>query len=105
MITVKRNDREPPVAATLKADGAAYDLTSCTVKFIMRNKATGVVTVNASATILGALAGTVRYDWGASDTATAGAYDAEFEVTKPGGNKLTFPNGRHLEVMILEDLA
>jgi len=104
-IQVKQDDREPSVFATLQAGGVVIDLTGSTVKFIMRNRATGTVKVNASATVLSPTAGTVRYDWGATDTDTIGDYDAEFEITTGAGKKFTCPNGKHLDAKVYEDIA
>lgn len=108
-VYIKRNDREPSVSAVLWAgtDPAALTtaLTGATLKFIMRLRGGTTTKVNSSATIVSAAARTVRYDWAAGDTDTAGEYDAEFEVTTSGGKKYTFPNGKHLEVQITEDLA
>lgn len=87
--TYVKNDTLPSLQATLKhADGSAYDLTDCTVKFNMKlfNGRTYAVSskVSASATIVNALNGTVQYVWGASDLNTIGEYHGEFEITSGG---------------------
>jgi hypothetical protein len=105
-VNIKKGDREPSISATLKAANAPINLTGATVKFIMRSRVDGtIVKVNAAAVVVSAVAGTVRYDWGATDTDTPGLYDGEFEITKSGGNKITCPNARHLDVLVFEDLA
>jgi len=97
--TIKRGDTSPSIAFDLMSGGAAVDLTGAAVKFIMANK------INAAATIEDAVAGTVRYDWQAGDTAVTGAFKAEFEVTFPGGLVETFPNAEYILVEILADLG
>lgn len=108
-IYIKRNDREPSVNAVLwcGTDTASVTsaLTGATLKFIMRPRGSVTPKVNAVASIISPANRTVRYDWAAGDTDTAGTFDAEFEVTTAAGKKYTFPNGKHLEVQIAEDLA
>lgn len=103
--TIKRGDRSPSLAATL--DAAAGSLASCTVQFLMRSQVTGAIKVDAPAVIVDAAARTVRYDWKAADTDTAGHYDAEWEVTYPGGSPLTatFPSDSHHDIYVVDDIA
>jgi hypothetical protein len=103
--TIKQNDRSPPITATLTAGGSAVDLSGCTVKFIMRAPGASSAKVNTAATIVSASAGTVSYSWGATDTDTAGLYQAEWEVTFAGGIKRTWPAEDYLYILIVSDLA
>lgn len=50
-------------------------------------------------------AGSVKYVWTATDTATAGSFQAEFEVTYTNGAVETFPNDQSISIVITEDLA
>jgi hypothetical protein len=102
--TIKQNDRAPSITSFLKQAGVAINLTGSTVKFLMKNRDTGTVKVNATATVVTALTGEVRYDWGASDTDTAGNYFAEWEITA-GGLKTTCPNGRYLDITVLPEIG
>lgn len=104
--TMRQNDRLPSIAGTLKgADGAATDLTGATVKFQMNAANGGANKVNATATIVDAATGQVRYDWAAGDTDTAGSFEATWQVTFASGKPLTFPNGTNYSITIVADLA
>lgn len=103
---IKRNDRIPSIAATLTdAAGSPVDLTSSTVKFIMSvAPGGGTPTLNVAATIVTAVAGTVRYDWAVGNTATAGDFVAEWEVTFASAKKQTFPSASYNTITITADL-
>lgn len=96
---IKQNDTKPSITAQLLSDGSAVDLTGATVKFHMGS------TIDAAATITDAATGNVRYDWASGDTATAGTYNAEFEVTFSDGKIETFPNDEYLLIVITEEVA
>jgi len=103
---VKQNDTSPAMLATLQdANFTAVDITGASVRFHMRPIGSAQVTVDAAATIVDALAGEVRYDWQAADTATVGAYQAEFEVTYVDASIETFPNDAYIRVQIIDDIT
>ena len=104
--TIKQNDTSPQIAATLQ-DGAgnAIDLTSATVRFHMKKIGAATAVVDADATIIDADTGRVKYVWVATDTATPGSFQAEFEVTYTNGAVETFPNDQSIAIVITEDLA
>jgi len=96
---MKQNDTRPSLYVNLAQDGSVVDLTGAAVKFHM-----GTV-IDTAAVITDATRGSVRYDWLAADTATAGSYRAEFQVTFSDGGIETFPNDGHLIINIYSELA
>lgn len=50
-------------------------------------------------------AGKVRYNWSASDTASVGTYEGEFEVTFADSTIETFPNSGFFSIIVTDDLA
>ena len=102
----KRLDTGPAITATITdSTGAAVNLTSAAVTFVMRPITANSPTTSASATITDAVNGKVSYTPTATDTANAGIYAAEFHVTLSGGSKITAPTDGYLEVSIEEDLV
>ena len=74
--------------ATLKnADGTAIDLTGATVTFHCGAEGNpDSAIVKAAASIVGSpVNGRVSYTWTAADTAEAGTYDAEFQLSYAAG--------------------
>jgi len=85
VITHFKGNRSPSITDTIRVDGAVFDLTGSTVKFKMRLQPSGTLKVNAAATVVTAAAGTVRYDWQATDVDTVGLYLFWWEVTLASG--------------------
>jgi hypothetical protein len=106
-LTIRQSDTLPVFAQTiLDQNGYVFDLTGCTVTFVMRAMNASTPTVSAAATILSAAAGTVQYAWGTSDTATTGIYACTFQVVNStSGATYTYPNDGYLEVAIEENLT
>lgn len=91
--TIKAGDTRPSLAATLEdGAGAPVSLIGATVRFRMKPVGGGATVVDAGATVVAAASGSVRYDWQAADTATAGLYLGEFEADFGAGQVQTFPN-------------
>ena len=102
---LKQNDTSPNIQAQLlDGDGFPIDVSLATVRFHMRD-ATGTVIIDEPAVILSATDGTVEYGWDAADTATAGPFQAEFEVTYESGKIETFPNASYIEIVITDDIT
>lgn len=92
--------------ATLQdANGDSVDITGAAVRFHMRRTGVATTTIDASATIVTAETGIVRYDWQSGDTASVGSYQVEFEVTYIDGAIETFPNKGYIAVEIGDDVA
>jgi hypothetical protein len=110
--TIRQHDRLPAIAYTLGEDvttgatttNSAVNLTGSTVTFIMRLVGAASAKVNATATVVAATSGTVRYDWIAADTDTAGDYQAEWQVTDSAGRKRTFPTVGYITITVVPDL-
>jgi hypothetical protein len=102
---IKQGDTQAPIAVALADATGAFDLTGSSVRFHMAPRFDTAITINGPAVVTDAAAGTVRYDWQADDTATAGDYLIEWEVTLPSGDVATFPNDGFQLVRITRQLA
>lgn len=103
--TIKRGDTRQVIKAVLANDGVPVNLAGATVRFLMAAHRTGTLVINRAAHIEDAAGGEVWYIWQAGDTATAGLYQAEIEVTFPDGRVETYPNADYLMVNIVPDLG
>jgi hypothetical protein len=108
---IKQNDTRPAYVATLKEDvgtedEAAVDLTNAdTIRFLARlSSETGVLNIDGVADIDDAVNGVISYTWAEGDTALAGDYDVEIEVTWTDGGVETFPNEGYASMTITDDL-
>lgn len=89
----------------LDQNGNPLNLAGATVTLIMRNAYTAAPTVNAAMSIVSSSAGTVQYNWSATDTATVGMYQAQIHIVESGGGTYTYPNIGFLSVEIQPSLA
>ena len=98
----KQNDTRPRPDATLRySDGSIPDLTGASVKFLAREMGgDGVPLIDASATITDVPTAAVEYVLTADDTAEAGSFYAEWEVTFADGTVQTFPT-RGFDVLLI----
>lgn len=96
---IKQGDRLPSLTASV-----GFDLTGATVAFVLTPKARGgSAKVNAAAVVVSASAGTVQYNWGATDTDTVGEYLGEFVATFAGG-KRSYPQAGYLDIEVIPHL-
>mgnify|MGYP002626463953 FL=1 len=103
---IKQNDTRPTITATLiDGDGSLAALTGATVSFKMRKVGSTSATVDSSASVTSIANGEVTYTWSASDTATVGSYEGEFQVTYSSGGIQTFPNSGYIEIEVVDDIA
>ena len=103
---IKQGDTSPALLVTLQDSGRQpVSLNGSTVLFHFRGTRGSATPVTAPAVIVDAEAGQVRYDWRAEDTATAGDYEGEFEVTYSDGTVETFPNDGYIEISMPEQIA
>lgn len=107
--TLKQDDTYPALTAVLSDQVGAVDLsTADSVKLIMKHESGTPVVIGTCAVAspqTGGNVGKVTYDWTASDTATAGSYDLEFQVTWNVGDVETFPNDSYKSLEIVADLG
>ena len=104
---IKQNDTRSPISIICRdGSGAAIDLTGATVKFIMATAAGTAPNVDLAGTVASpATSGVVQYQWATGNTATAGTYSAEFQVTFADGTIETFPNTSYITVHIFPELG
>lgn len=101
---IKRGDTAPVLPVMLQnPDGTPANLTGAAVRFVMQN-AVGTDVVSRAAAIVDLPTASVNFNWQSSDTAVAGDFRAEFEVTFLDGSIGTFPNNGYLTVQIVPDL-
>lgn len=92
MFEIIKGQLSPSVSDTITVDGAAFNLTGCTVAFSMRAAGSSILKVDhAVATIISPTAGTVQYNWSAGDTDTDGLYVFWWTVTLVGGESQDTP--------------
>lgn len=103
---IKKGDTSPALLADLLPAGT--DITGATaVVFSMRPRGSTTPTVNrAAATIVTPTnPARLRYNWTSLNTAAAGNFEGEFEVTRADGSIETFPNDGHIPISITGDIA
>lgn len=105
-LTIRQGDTLPVLTQQiLDPFGGVFDLTGCTVRFVMRATNGSTPTVSAAATVLTAKSGTVQYAWSASDTVATGIFAGTFQVTTADSGTYTYPNDGYLEISIEENLT
>lgn len=94
-----QGDLLPVIQETLYDDtDTVINLTGATVKFLLWNKETKAVKINAAAVVVSAAGGVVQYVPTGTDTDTAGEFRRQWKVTYTAGTKpLTVPNDQRGE--------
>lgn len=107
--TIRQGDTAAPIAQTLTdEDDQAVNLQGATVRFKMWPEDGGTAKINAAAANDQVGAGTdgskgkVHYQWGGTDTDTAGVFLAQWVVTFPDTRVQSFPNNLFLTVRVTE---
>jgi hypothetical protein len=98
---IKRGDTGPAIRYALSP--ASIDLTGATVRFKMAPVG-GETVLDQIAAVITTSPPVVEYAWAEADTATAGRYNAEWEVTYSDATVETFPNKGFLMVSVNPDL-
>lgn len=103
---IKQNDTAPNIMGILKDENdEVIDISGASVRFHMSDYAGEEVMIDAEAAIEDAENGVVYYDWQEGDTAEAGEFKAEFEVTYSDGKVETFPNEGYIIIAISEEVS
>lgn len=103
---IKQGNVLPWIRATLlDADDAPINLAGSTVRFHMKSDNDGGTVVDTLATIIGAAAGEVAYEWAAGDTDEAGWMSIEWEITDGALDVTTVPSYGYDKVYITGKIA
>jgi hypothetical protein len=101
-VNIKQNDTKGIFLDTLKVDGVPVNLAGTSIFFLLRKA--GLI-IRQPATVVGPPSnGDVSYQPVVNDVAIAGKYEQEWEVLFGDSRILTFPNGDHNVVNILDDI-
>lgn len=102
---LKRGDTSPGLQYQLGVyEAGSGVLAAASVRFLMRRVGAAEPVVSEPATIHDA-DGIVRYAWAAADTAAAGEFEAEFEITYSDNSVETDPSSGFIKVEISGDIA
>lgn len=105
---IKQNDTSPALEGILRDGfGSPIDVTGATVVLNTRLRPGGAVKVNGGSmgTVGSAVNGRVKYSWTASDTDTAGTYEAEIQITFSNGKIRTIPPKGYFIIDVTDDIA
>jgi hypothetical protein len=105
IITIKRGDTYPPLRAYLQmSTGTPIRIEGATVRLVLTDK-TDTEVLNKIVDIEDADKGYVSYKWLPDDTATAGEFKGEFEITWMDESIVTVPNDGYFTLNIVKDLG
>lgn len=103
--TIKKNDTYPSLSLVVKNNGTPLNITAAASAKVIIKPTTGGAALTFTAAITDAVNGEVTYVWQTGDTATAGVYDMEVEITWAAGGIQTFPNDSYESLEIKADLG
>lgn len=97
--TISKSMRLPSLIADLSDANGPINLASVSaVKFYMSKNSVSKI-AGSVCVVVNPSAGTVRYDWGVSDTNVTGIFQAQFEITVSGKTQ-RIPDDGYLEINI-----
>lgn len=103
--TIKRGDTRPAIRRFFSTDAGPLEIPGgSTVVFSMADALTGRLAVDQGLCQIEQGKAVVYY-WQDGDTAVAGLYQAEFEITYADGTVETAPNGGFIVINITPDIA
>jgi hypothetical protein len=108
---ITQSDTSPAIVSELTDSGIPVDISGADeIRFIMEDKYKNIIIdddLSGSVNIVDGENGEVEYIFSEEDTATAGTYKAEWEVTFDGATTgvETFPTGNKITVEIGEEIA
>lgn len=106
---IKQNDTAPSIQAVLTdSNGRARSLVNAASARFNMSKEDGTNVISGGIAYIDpatAARGIVLYVWQTGDTADAGIYNAEFEITYINDQVETFPNNSYIKVVVKEELA
>jgi uncharacterized protein YfaS (alpha-2-macroglobulin family) len=102
---IKQNDTSPSLAAYIQtASGEAVSLVGASVRLHIKETGGSTLLIK-NMTITDATQGLVQYDWVDPDTAVAGTYNAEIQVTYSDGKIETYPNNGYFTITVTAELS
>lgn len=105
-IILKRGDLEPAPRATLRnADNSPINLTGASAVTSVIRPTAGGTAVRRACNVIDAANGVVSFVWQTADTATAGSFSQEWEITWPSARPQTVPNTLYNLIVVEQDLG
>lgn len=108
-VTIKQHDTRPVLTRyliqTVNGATSPVDLTAVSsIGFKMRHLSAPAVLVTGLASIVTVSSAYIAYKWATNDTATAGIYNSEYELTYSDGGLETVPNDGYFSIEVVDDL-
>lgn len=105
--TIKQNDTLPNLYFQLfQADKVTpLNVTGATIAIAVRGVSDGLLLFKSPCVLDDAANGLGYYDWAVADTATAGNFQYEFEITWASGDVQTVPVEGYFDLVIVDDIG